>query len=132
MHLFENSGLVYDLLPQLCHTFLFASFSLCVLFSAYVPFATFFKSLLGTVACMNNVTISEEVRNAETLKNQLKYEKRATRLAETAVTSMASGLGGEGAEGDNNSGMVDASEIVLGLESGLSGAKAELAGKGIC
>lgn len=79
---------------------------------------------------MNNVTISEEVRNAETLKNQLKYEKRATRLAETAVTSMASGLGGEGADGDNNSGMVDASEIVLGLESGLSGAKAELAGKG--
>jgi len=71
------------------------------------------------------------VRNAETLKNQLKYEKRATRLAESAVTSMSSGLGGEGADGDNNSGMVDASEIVLGLESGLSGAKAAFAGKGI-
>ena len=80
---------------------------------------------------MNNVTISEEVRNAETLKNQLKYEKRATHLAESAVTSMASGDGNDGVDGDINSGMLDASEIVLGLESGLSGAKAEFAGKGI-
>ena len=91
-----------------------------------------YHSSLGTVASMNNVTISEEVRNAETLKNQLKYEKRATRLAESAVTSMASGDGSDGVDGDNNSGMLDASEIVLGLENGMSGAKAEFAGKGNC
>lgn len=66
--------------------------------SCFLTLSTRFTGQLGSL------TLSEEVRNQETLKNQLKYEKRATRVADSAgaafaVAGAASGMGG-GVDGE--------------------------------
>jgi len=56
--------------------------------SCYLTLTTRFTGQLGSL------TLSEEVRNQETLKNQLKYEKRATRVADSVSAGAAGAASG--------------------------------------
>ena len=59
------------------------------------------------------------MRNQETLKNQLKYEKRATRINDTAIAAAAgaSGVVGgvSGVEGEGGEGVVSEGDVLVDM-----------------